>query len=174
MSNQTRSKAGTEEWFQAYLGLGPERSLRKLIAESEHLAASKGSGKPPSEATIFRWSTNFGWDRRAKEHDAAVAAQARKQLLRRRANIEEERIEVALDHAGLLHNVVETALLIDTPRLDDAGNPIMGIVDGRSTPVTDRRPATYSGHDQQEWRTILMIHKSATETDHALLAMIPG
>jgi hypothetical protein len=159
----------SEAWFEAYLELGTDRSLRKLIAESEQIARSKGLGKPPGAATIFRWSSHFGWDRRAGKHDAAVVARAWEQLLQRRANVEEERIDLSLSHAEIFHRVVQTALILEIPRVDDNDDPIMTVVDGRSVPLADRRVATYADHSPQDWRTIIAIHDQAVQTERGML-----
>jgi hypothetical protein len=170
MSAPAGTTGRSEAWLEAYLELGTDRSLRKLIAESEQIARSKGLGKPPSAATIFRWSSHFGWDRRAGEHDAAVAARAWEQLLQRRANVEEERIDLSLSHAEVFHHVVQSALVLETPQLDDNGEPIMTVVDGRPTPLLDRRVATYADHSPQAWRAIMAIHDQAVQTERTLLA----
>lgn len=169
MSNSTRLKAKTEVWFQEYLEMGHGRSLRKLIAESERIASAKGLGNPPSEATIFQWSASHGWDQRARQHDAEVSAEARQRLFRRRADTEEKPFDAALMHTELFQHVLQSALVIETPRPDDAADPFVNVANASGTPLYDRRVATPPDYEAQEWRTLIAMHKAVADTARALV-----
>ena len=56
--------------FELYLGM-EHRSLRQLRTILGH----EWDGKAPSWGTLSNWSCWFDWDRRAREHDAQVAAE---------------------------------------------------------------------------------------------------
>src|SRR5215831_15218236 len=66
-----------------YLALGGERSLRRLVQHYNEI----GMKNPPSFATVALWSSRFGWDRKAPEHDdfvgAALLSRLRDEAVRR-------------------------------------------------------------------------------------------
>jgi hypothetical protein len=53
-----------------YLALGGERSLRRLVQHYNEIRMKN----PPSFATVALWSSRFGWERKAREHDEFVGA----------------------------------------------------------------------------------------------------
>jgi hypothetical protein len=66
-----------------YLALGGERSLRRLVQHYDEI----GMRNSPSFATVALWSSRFGWDRKAREHDdfvgAALLSRLRDEAVRR-------------------------------------------------------------------------------------------
>src|SRR5579859_4353890 len=100
MTRAAQAQARAEELFQQYLGMGSERSLRKLAAELRHSCGEN----PPSLRTLENWSARYGWERRAKQFDYEEAERAKRELLARRANVQVERCEIALDHSWVLHH----------------------------------------------------------------------
>ena len=67
--------ARAEAAWQTYLGLGPGRSLQKLV---RHYAKTE-PGKPLSISTAKVWCKKFRWVQKAEEHDADIAAQVQAQ-----------------------------------------------------------------------------------------------
>ena len=171
MSKPTRTTAKADDWFEAYIALGPGRSLRKLIAESQQLARRNGLGNPPSEATIFRWSSRFGWDRKAQAHDHEATERARAQLLQRRADMAEQRLEVALEHTMAFHSLVRSALTVEEPILDTDGTQRIEVhADGSFTPLVTYRPAMFRELSRQDINALISLHNTAVATERALLA----
>jgi hypothetical protein len=100
MSRATHAAARAESIFEDYLAMGPTRSLKKLASELR----SNFGDDAPTLRTVENWSAHHGWDRRAKLFDRDEAERAKYQLLIHRSGILEERLEIALDHAMILHN----------------------------------------------------------------------
>lgn len=84
MSSQSRSEAA----FDAYLALGPERSLALL---QTHLR--RAFRRPPTLRTLENWSTRYGWQQRLRD----VERQARERA-------EREHIEWVQQHRERLRN----------------------------------------------------------------------
>jgi hypothetical protein len=80
--------------------VGPTRSLKKLASE---LRSNVGDDAPTLR-TLETWSSRYGWDRKAKQFDHDEAERAKYQLLIHRSGVLEERMEISLDHAMILHN----------------------------------------------------------------------
>jgi hypothetical protein len=89
-----------------YVALGGERSLRRLVQHYKEI----GMKNPPSFATVALWSSRFGWDRKAREHDEFVGAAL---LLRLR----DEAVQREFDRVSALVRVaqhcLEVAAVID-------------------------------------------------------------
>ena len=100
MSRTSHAAARAEAVFGDYLALGPTRSLKKLASE---LRSNYGD-EAPTLRTVENWSAHHGWDRRAKLFDRDETERAKYQLLIHRSGIREERLEISLDHAMILHN----------------------------------------------------------------------
>ncbi|MBK6317871.1 MAG: hypothetical protein IPF51_03690 [Dehalococcoidia bacterium] len=88
MSSQSRSEAA----FDAYLALGPERSLALL---QTHLR--RAFRRPPTLRTLENWSTRYGWQQRLRD----VERQARERA-------EREHIEWVQQHRERLRNEVSS------------------------------------------------------------------
>ncbi len=72
MANQPPSqRVSRTEALAAYLGLGPERSLRSLMVWLQQNAAGK---TVPSQRTVATWSTEDKWVAAARAHDEKVGA----------------------------------------------------------------------------------------------------
>ncbi len=68
-SRKSRRRIGPDEALVVYLSMCQGRSLNGL-----HRRYRTETGViPPAPATLRRWSTKFGWQDRAREHDAQVA-----------------------------------------------------------------------------------------------------
>jgi hypothetical protein len=100
MSRSTHAAARAEAIFEDYLALGPDRSLKKLASELR----SNFGDDAPTLRTVETWSSQYGWDRKARLFDRDEAERAKYQLLIHRSGIREERLEISLDHAMILHN----------------------------------------------------------------------
>jgi hypothetical protein len=82
-----------------YLALGGERSLRRLVQRYDEI----GMKNPPSFATVGLWSSRFGWDRKAHEHDEFVGAA----LLSR---LRDEVVQREFDRVAALMKVAQRCL----------------------------------------------------------------
>jgi hypothetical protein len=119
MSKSTVTATKADAYLQRYLDMGPARSIRRLTLESQR--AVSGRGRTPTERTLFRWSAQYEWDRRAKQFDQEVAERARRQLLQRRADMAQARMDIALDTSMALHRMVHSAITSEDEA--SAGNP---------------------------------------------------
>jgi len=117
VSSTASAAAKADVWFNRYLALGEGRSI-KLLIQNVQEACSRGGEAPPPERTLFSWSSHYGWDRRAKEHDTQLAARARDKVLRAQAMTAEERAGVALGTSMAFHALVRDALTHREPRMD--------------------------------------------------------
>jgi hypothetical protein len=100
MSKTTQAAAKAEALFEQYMAMGPTRSIIRLHAECR---LSDGD-EAPSIRTLERWSSSHGWDRRAKQFDHDAAERGKYQLLIQFADVLQERKQISLDHAMILHN----------------------------------------------------------------------
>lgn len=174
MSKASSGESRAELWFSEYLRLGSDRSLRKLAAETEQICSIHGWDRPPSERTLFDWSARFGWDRRAKAHDAEVMEMARAQLLKKCAGLAERRTELALDQTLAFHALVRSGLTIETPVLDEHGNGRTEVLDdGSIRPMVTRRAATFRELRKADIAAIIALHNAAVGTEQRLLAGAP-
>src|SRR6516165_2233650 len=82
-----------------YLALGGERSLRRLVQHYNEIRMKN----PPSFATVALWSSRFGWDRKAREHDDFVGAA----LLSR---LRDEAVRREFDRVAVLMKVAQRCL----------------------------------------------------------------
>jgi hypothetical protein len=82
-----------------YLALGGERSLRRLVQHYNEILMKN----PPSFATVALWSSRFGWDRKAREHDDFVGAA----LLSR---LRDEAVQREFDRVAALMKVAQRCL----------------------------------------------------------------
>jgi hypothetical protein len=128
MSRATMTASKADAHLQRYLDMGPGRSIRGLALESQRTDSAGWS--PPQERTLFRWSAQYGWDRRAKQFDREVAERARRQLLQRRADMAQARMDIALDTSMELHRMVRSAITIEDEA--SAGNPDGPVLRARS------------------------------------------
>lgn len=106
-----KPKISETEARAAYLGMGPERSLRALLKAYE----AQGI-KPPSLRTLGTWSTEHDWQRLAAEHDERVAARVISKAETAQANegfdavkALTEAAEIALDALALKKAAAEAA-----------------------------------------------------------------
>jgi hypothetical protein len=81
------------------LAMGPERSLQRLVSEWR-----QSDGDAPGLRSLERWSASHGWDRQARQYDHDAAERAKYQLLIQFADVLQERKQISLDHAMILHN----------------------------------------------------------------------
>jgi hypothetical protein len=171
VSKATQAPLRADLWFEHYLAMGTERSIRKLAADAGRIGSSNGLDTIPPQRTLFNWSSKYGWDRRAREHDAEAMTRARTQLLKKRADLAESRVELALDHTMAFHALVRDALTVVTPILDENGKPSSTVHDdGSFTPNEDRRAATFRELSRQDIFSIIAFHNAAVATERALLA----
>lgn len=77
-----------QEALEAYLALGPQRSLTKL-----HRKLTELSPNPQSVDMLKYWSARYGWQRAVAEHDASVAAKVAGKLERAEAKERFDQIE---------------------------------------------------------------------------------
>ncbi len=174
MSKASSAESRAEKWFSEYLRLGSDRSLRKLAAETEQTCSIHGWDRPPSERTLFDWSARFGWNRRAKAHDAEVMERARAQLVKKRADLAERRMELALDQTLAFHALVRSGLTIETPVLDEHGNGRTEVLDdGSNRPMVTRRAAAFRELRKPDIAAIIALHNAAVGTEQRLLAGAP-
>jgi hypothetical protein len=68
--------------FEAYLAMGPGRSLAKLADTIGKAPASYGFTTPPSLRTLQSWSADYGWQWQIVDVDGRAREEARKQHLR--------------------------------------------------------------------------------------------
>lgn len=101
------TRARRDFWFQRYLDLGGERSLRKLSTTS----VQNGNGKTPSFSTLGKWSADDHWDNRAKQYDAQISAEVaekrKSEIVDGRIRREDERLEIAQN----LKTIVRSAIV---------------------------------------------------------------
>jgi len=133
MSKATHAAAKADRWLQEYLAMGDDRSLRKLATEAPRIASARGYSYVPLLRTLGRWSSLHGWDRRAREDDAAVMERARNQLMRRRADLAEQRVEISLQHSQAFHMLARGGLT-----REETTTEVMD--DGSFREVTTSRP----------------------------------
>jgi hypothetical protein len=100
MTRTSHAAARAEAIFEDYLALGPTRSLKKLANELR----SNCGNEAPTQRTLETWSARHGWDRRASQFDHDEAERAKYQLLIQCADVLQERKQISLDHAMILHN----------------------------------------------------------------------
>ena len=81
-----------------YLALGPDRSLEKL-----HQQFTEYAPEAPCLRSLKGWSTRYGWQAKAAQHDARVASQVAEKS-------EEAAVEQGVDHVKALHDVADKAL----------------------------------------------------------------
>ncbi len=81
-----------------FLALGPDRSLEKL-----HDWYTKNVSKPPGRSIIGIWSTRYGWQTRAAEHDGRVAGGVSKR-------VEEAAIDETWDRVGDLTELAQRSV----------------------------------------------------------------
>ncbi len=81
-SRKSRRRIGPDEALVVYLSMGQRRSLDGL-----HRRYRTETGViPPAPATLRRWSGKFGWQDRAREHDAQVASRASEKAIESQAS----------------------------------------------------------------------------------------
>ncbi len=81
-SRKSRRRIGPDEALVVYLSMCQGRSLDGL-----HRRYRTETGViPPAPATLRRWSTKFGWQDRAREHDAQVAGRASEKAIETQAS----------------------------------------------------------------------------------------
>jgi hypothetical protein len=118
MTRTTHAAARAESLLEQYLALGPTRSLKKLATE---LRSNVGDDAP-TQRTLETWSSRFGWGRRARQYDHDAAERAKYQLLIHRSGVLEERMEISLDHAMILHNYFRNGMTRVEHRTEVAGD----------------------------------------------------
>lgn len=167
-----------EWWFGQYVSMGSTRSIRLLLESARQRldsdpAKDAGITTAPSERTLFRWSSAYGWDRRAREEDIRVAEEARKRLLERRSRSAENRIETRLAITTGLYDVVRNALTIRAPNLNEDGSQRFDVADdGGLVPSFEERPAAFRDYSLKDWLAITNIFKTAAESDRADLGTV--
>jgi hypothetical protein len=112
--------------FEAYLAMGPERSLAKLADAIRKDPASYGFTAPPSRRTLEYWSRNYIWQRRIFDVDGRAREEAQKQYL-----------QWAKEHRERLH---ESGLL-----LQDRGLAWLRERNDDGMKVSDAIAAIYTG-----------------------------
>lgn len=170
MSKLAQAAAKASVWLEQYLALGEERSIHKLAVNVRRICGENGWEYAPAERTLESWSARYGWDRLAKQHDAEVMEKARAQLLKKRADLAETRVTIALDHCEAFHALVRDALTVETPVMDENGKPTITVhANGSFTPNVDRRPATFRDLDRHDIAAIIALHNAAVSTERMLL-----
>jgi hypothetical protein len=91
------------------LQIGPTRSLNALALTSPQSVPGK-QGRVPARRTLGRWSVAHEWDRRAREHDAAVAAEAQHREFQRQVAERERRRSERLQFASRFKALVADGL----------------------------------------------------------------
>jgi hypothetical protein len=169
MSKASHAAARADFWFHRYVAMGTDRSIRALAARAQQVGSAEG-GSTPKERTLFRWSSDFDWDHRARIEDARAAEQARSQLLHRRANESERRSWAALDTTDAFRRLIEDALTVEEPVLDDTGNePALIGTDGHVQLPLRRRPARFRDLARADIYALIALHNVAFRTDRSIL-----
>lgn len=163
MSKATQAAGKADRWLQEYLAMGKDRSLHKLAVHVRRNTGENGWRDPPAERTLESWSARYNWNRRARDFDTQVMERARNQLLRRRADLAEERVEIALAHTLAFHMLVRGGLTREETQTD-----VMDDASIRET--TTHRPATFSEIPNADLHAIITLHNTAVATERALLA----
>ncbi len=162
MSKATHAAAKADRWLQEYLAMGKDRSLHKLAVDVRRIVGENGWRDPPAERTLESWSSKYGWDRRARDFDTQVMERARNQLLRRRADLAENRVDISLQHTQAFHMLVRSGLT-----REETTTEVMD--DGSFREVTTSRPATFAEMSKVDLRAIITLHNTAVATERALL-----
>ncbi len=123
-SRKSRRRIGPDEALVVYLSMGQRRSLDGL-----HRRYRTQTGLiPPSTATLRRWSTRFGWQDRAKEHDIQVASRASEKSIEtqatERASVFDGIQDAVRDCLAKLHENLKLVIIKSVEDLD----AIAGIV----------------------------------------------
>lgn len=163
MSKATHAAAKADTWLQEYLAMGNDRSLHKLAVNVRRITGENGWRDPPAERTLESWSSRYNWNRRARDFDTQVMERARNQLLRRRADLAENRVEISLQHTQAFHMLVRSGLT-----REETTTEVMD--DGSIREVTTSRPATFAEMSKADVYAIITLHNTAVATERALLA----
>jgi len=171
VSSTASAAAKADVWFNQYLALGEGRSIKLLISNVQEACRAGEGGPPPPERTLFSWSSRYGWDRRAREHDKQLAARARDKVLKDQATTAEERAEVALGTSMAFHALVRDALTHREPRMDpkDPEIQLTGIADdGGVVDLFNYRPKTWE-EIRPDVYAVVALHGLAIATEKQYL-----
>jgi len=171
VSNVAATAAKADIWFNQYLALGEERSIRSLVALAPQLCSEGVGVAPPSERTLFAWSSRYGWDRRARQHDTQLRAVARDQALKDQATTAVERAGVALGSSMAFHALVRDAMTYREPRMNPKApkEQLIEVADGGGLmPVFDYRPKTWE-EVRPDVYAIAALHGMAIATERQYL-----
>ena len=171
MTKRTSTTTKAEKCFEVYQEMGPDRSVSELATHLQD-SCSATEFNAPSERTLSNWSADYGWDRKAKQHDREVQEKAHEALLTKRARLSVEREEVALKNSGALHDIVHAKLTKKTPRMDPK-NPDQQLFDfaddASPVPLFDYRPVEAHELSTAEMRAAGYLHNLARQTDKQYL-----
>jgi hypothetical protein len=76
------AKSRQELAFEAYLAMGPDRSLAKLAQLIAANPAKYGFTMPPSRRTLEGWSSDYGWQRELYDVAGRARDEAKEQYLK--------------------------------------------------------------------------------------------
>ena len=111
-----RESRDAQDALQVYLDLGEERSLSELVLTLRQDWTKTGR-KSPSLSTVKNWSTWFGWQMRAEQFDAEIAARVRQERVKQEAKLRVARRQTRLDRAGhlseLVHRITHTQVEVE-------------------------------------------------------------
>ena len=141
MSNTTAAAAKADVWFTRYIDMGEDRSLRGLAAIARQEASEGGGGSAPSERTFFGWSSRYGWERRARQHDAEVNARVRDKVLKKHS--------CAFDVSRVLQKPLPDAFgLAKTAAGLQNIAPVLSQQDAKRPPQEGERPPVVHDNDR--------------------------
>lgn len=170
MSNAASAAAKAEVWFSKYIDMGEDRSLRALAAVARQEASEGGGGSAPSERTFFGWSSRYGWERRARQHDAEVNARVRDKVLKKHS--------CAFDVSRVLQKPLPDALGLakNAPGLQDSA-PFSGQQDALKSTQEGERPTVSHDNDRNATGTArpnagYILTLTVTATDELLDLLI--
>jgi hypothetical protein len=149
--------------LQAYLEMGGSRNLRGLREELQR-RFSKTGRKPPSERTIMKWSSLYGWQQQASVYDQRIADGKRRDLITRQVEQKRYRRQQRLDSASDMHEVVYKLFRteVDGPIDPETGTPTKLLV---LRPIHEFRPAIV--------RMIVMLSQEARDIEREELGLGP-
>jgi hypothetical protein len=76
------AKSRQELAFEAYLAMGPDRSLAKLAQLIGENPAKYGFTTPPSRRTLEDWSSNYGWQQEIYDVAGRARDEAKEQYVK--------------------------------------------------------------------------------------------
>lgn len=108
----------------AFLAMGPERSLPALYRQ--YIEAMPSGSKPPALITIKGWSSKYGWQALAAEHDQRITQRVIAKIETKQADqTADAAVELGLDRRYVLETlktVVDRSLQVEEVK-DSEGRP---------------------------------------------------